>query len=92
MITGLWNMGPRNGVPTTLASRGAPRGDDCRELLARKMIDPTVLIFPQLGPIYQALAPWAEALLRAVVGLRSFRMGCAIRSGCFHRPGCNRTI
>jgi 23S rRNA pseudouridine2605 synthase len=25
---GLWNMGPRNGVPTTQASRRAPRGDD----------------------------------------------------------------
>ena len=28
MITGLWKMGPRNGVPATRASRGAPRGDD----------------------------------------------------------------
>jgi len=27
------------------------------------------LILPALGPIYQCLAPWAEALLRAVVGL-----------------------
>jgi putative oxidoreductase len=27
------------------------------------------LIFPSLGPIYQSLAPWAEALLRVVVGL-----------------------
>ena len=27
------------------------------------------LISPQLGPVYQALFPWAEALLRAVVGL-----------------------
>jgi 23S rRNA pseudouridine2605 synthase len=25
---GLWNMGPRNGVPATRASRGALRGDD----------------------------------------------------------------
>jgi hypothetical protein len=24
----LWNMGPRNGAPTTQASRGTPRGDD----------------------------------------------------------------
>ena len=29
----------------------------------------TALFFPSLGPIYQALLPWAEALLRAVVGL-----------------------
>src|SRR6187200_2427106 len=34
------------------------------------MIDPSqTLIFPALGPIYQCLAPWAEAALRAVVGL-----------------------
>jgi putative oxidoreductase len=29
----------------------------------------TSLVLPQLGPLYQALAPWAEALLRAAVGL-----------------------
>ena len=29
------------------------------------MVDATPLIFPQLGPVYQALFPWAEALLRA---------------------------
>jgi len=29
----------------------------------------TQLIIPALGPLYAALAPWAEALLRAVVGL-----------------------
>jgi putative oxidoreductase len=29
----------------------------------------TTLFFPALGPIYQCLAPWAEAALRAVVGL-----------------------
>src|SRR5215472_11906818 len=28
----------------------------------------TPLVLPQLGPLYQALAPWAEALLRFVVG------------------------
>ena len=34
------------------------------------MIDPSQsLFFPALGPIYQCLAPWAEAALRAVVGL-----------------------
>jgi putative oxidoreductase len=33
------------------------------------MTDATPLIFPDLGPLYQALAPWSEALLRAVVGL-----------------------
>ncbi len=35
-----------------------------------RIIDPSqTLIFPALGPIYQCLAPWAEAALRAVVGL-----------------------
>ena len=29
----------------------------------------TPLIFPALGTLYQALAPWAEAMLRAFVGL-----------------------
>ena len=33
------------------------------------MTDATPLIFPQLGSLYQALAPWAEALLRVVAGL-----------------------
>jgi len=35
-----------------------------------RIMDPSqTLIFPALGPIYQCLAPWAEAALRAVVGL-----------------------
>jgi putative oxidoreductase len=35
-----------------------------------RLMDPsTSLIVPALGPIYACLAPWAEALLRAVVGL-----------------------
>ena len=34
------------------------------------MLDPsTPLLFPSLGPLYQALAPWAEALLRVSCGL-----------------------
>ena len=33
----------------------------------------TPLIFPALGTLYQTLAPWAEALLRAVVGLALVR-------------------
>jgi putative oxidoreductase len=34
------------------------------------MIDPSVsLLFPSLGPLYEALAPWTEALLRVCVGL-----------------------
>ena len=33
------------------------------------MIDTTPLIFPSLAGLYQTLAPWAEALLRVVVGL-----------------------
>src|SRR6476646_2032918 len=33
------------------------------------MTDATPLIFPDVGPLYQTLAPWSEVLLRAVVGL-----------------------
>jgi putative oxidoreductase len=33
------------------------------------MTDATPLIFPALGGLFQALAPWTEALLRAGVGL-----------------------
>ncbi|MEA2938836.1 MAG: putative oxidoreductase [Alphaproteobacteria bacterium] len=33
------------------------------------MVDSTPLIVPALGPLYQTLAPFAEALLRAAVGL-----------------------
>jgi putative oxidoreductase len=33
------------------------------------MTEATPLIIPQLGSLYHALAPWAEALLRVVVGL-----------------------
>ena len=33
------------------------------------MTDPTPLIFPDLGHLYQVLAPWTEVLLRVVVGL-----------------------
>jgi putative oxidoreductase len=33
------------------------------------MTDTTTLIVPSLAPLYEALAPWAEAILRAWVGL-----------------------
>jgi hypothetical protein len=33
------------------------------------MVGAISLIFPQFGSVYQALFPWAEALLRVVVGL-----------------------
>ncbi|MCC6777203.1 MAG: hypothetical protein IT537_11330 [Hyphomicrobiales bacterium] len=39
------------------------------------MADATPLIIPQLGALYQALLPWAEALLRLVGGSSSDRMG-----------------
>jgi len=48
----------------------APARPGMTPLGAARMIDPSQsLILPALGPIYQCLAPWAEALLRAVVGL-----------------------
>src|SRR4029450_8474211 len=53
----------------------------------RRMIDSTPLIFPQLGPVYQALFPWAEALLRAVVGLALVPHGLRNTFGMFPSTG-----
>jgi putative oxidoreductase len=47
----------------------------------------TPLIFPALGPLYQALAPWAEALLRAVVGLALVPHGLRMAFGFFPGTG-----
>ena len=54
------------------------------------MLDATPLIFPQLGPVYQALFPWAEALLRAVVGLTLVPHGLRSTFGMF--PSTRRTV
>jgi len=51
------------------------------------MDDATQLIFPQLGPIYQALFPWAEMLLRAVVGLTLVPHGLRTAFGLFASTG-----
>lgn len=51
------------------------------------MVDATPLIFPQLGPVYQALAPWAEASLRAVVGLTLVPHGLRTAFGMFPSTG-----
>jgi putative oxidoreductase len=51
------------------------------------VIDATPLIFPSLGPIYQALAPWAEALLRAAVGLALVPHGLRNTFGMFPTTG-----
>jgi putative oxidoreductase len=51
------------------------------------MIDSTPLIFPQLAPVYQALLPWAEALLRAVVGLALVPHGLRNTFGMFPGTG-----
>jgi putative oxidoreductase len=45
------------------------------------------LIVPALGPVYQALAPWAEALLRAVVGLALVPHGLRNTFGFFPNTG-----
>ena len=47
----------------------------------------TPLILPQLGPLYQALAPWAEALLRAWVGLAMVPHGLRNTFGFFPKTG-----
>src|SRR2546427_11233635 len=51
------------------------------------MTDATPLIFPQLAPMYQALFPWAEALLRAVVGLALVPHGLGNTFGMFPSTG-----
>ncbi len=45
------------------------------------------LVFPQLGGLYQALAPWAEALLRATVGLALVPHGLRMTFGLFPNTG-----
>jgi putative oxidoreductase len=51
------------------------------------MTDATPLIFPQLGPLYQSLGPWAEALLRVVVGLALVPHGLRNTFGMFPSTG-----
>ena len=52
------------------------------------MIDQsTPLIFPSLGPLYQSLAPWAEALLRVAVGLALVPHGLRNTFGLFLATG-----
>src|SRR6266404_6129400 len=51
------------------------------------MLDSTPLIFPALGPLYEALAPWAEALLRASVGLALVPHGLRNTFGMFPKSG-----
>ncbi len=51
------------------------------------MLDSTPLIFPALGPLYQSLAPWAETLLRAVVGLALVPHGLRMAFGFFPGTG-----
>jgi len=51
------------------------------------VIDSTPLIFPSLGPLYQTLAPWAEALLRAAVGSALVPHGLRNTFGMFPTTG-----
>jgi putative oxidoreductase len=45
------------------------------------------LVVPVLGAIYQALAPWVEALLRVVVGLAMLPHGLRMTLGVFKNTG-----
>ena len=47
----------------------------------------TPFVVPQLGPLYQALAPWAEALLRAGLGLALVPHGLRNTFGMFPSTG-----
>ncbi|MEA2975615.1 MAG: putative oxidoreductase [Alphaproteobacteria bacterium] len=50
------------------------------------MLDPS-LIFPALGPLYQSLAPFSEALLRIAVGLLLVPHGLRMTFGFFPDTG-----
>ena len=50
-------------------------------------MDSTPLIFPALGGLYQALAPWAEAALRVAVGLALVPHGLRNTFGMFPTTG-----
>jgi putative oxidoreductase len=52
------------------------------------MTEPSAaLIFPQLGGLYEAFGPWAEALLRAAVGLALVPHGLRMTFGFFPNTG-----
>jgi len=51
------------------------------------MNDTTPLILPQLGALYQALAPIAETLIRVVVGLALVPHGLRFTFGMFPNSG-----
>jgi putative oxidoreductase len=51
------------------------------------LLDPTPLVFPALGGLYAALAPYAEALLRVVVGLALVPHGLRMAFGFFPDTG-----
>jgi putative oxidoreductase len=47
----------------------------------------TPLLFPALGPLYEALVPWAEALLRVFCGLGLVPHGLRNTFGLFPKTG-----
>ena len=49
----------------------------------------TQLIIPELGSLYRALAPWAEALLRAGIGLALIPHALRLFYGYFPGTGVN---
>ena len=48
----------------------------------------TTFVIPQLAPIYAALGPWVEALLRVVVALCLIPHGLRHISACSPTPAC----
>ena len=46
-------------------------------------MDSIPLVLPSLAPLYQAIAPWAEALLRVVAGLALVPHGLRNTFGMF---------
>src|SRR5262249_15626028 len=62
---GTRNPSKRVSGPASISARSGCN----RHSNDRSMVDSTLLVFPQLRPLYQALALWPDAVWRAVVGL-----------------------
>src|SRR6516165_7444970 len=51
------------------------------------VVNATPLVIAQLGPIYQLLSPWAEMILRVVVGIALVPHGLRNTFGMFAATG-----
>jgi putative oxidoreductase len=80
-----------DGLPGPRITSGMPANDrhNTRASFHKMLTDATPLIIPQIGAVYQVLAPAAEALLRAAVGLALVPHGLRLFYGFFPGTGAN---